>query len=395
MKILAQCRYLLAAITPVAILLIFVRVCCIHLADARHRLNGDLVYAILHKQNARILGDVRKGADRTCQEGNRPILTTRALFAAVEDTLMLRRHDSAATSDATPCAMLMYYRVYTESAPSSGIPGRGPRDCQLPREDVVLELIDPVVSVQQTDDNGMTALAYAVLFHHHKVVKLLLCRGARVDVRGHDGAGLVAMADSVDSAVLYSGGELMDENDEDLQTPLYSSDPAKAELLLSRGAAIEHRDKNGQTPLTYACTIGNDRLVESLLDHHASVTTHDNLGLTPILRAAAHCRLETIQHLLRKGGSLTERSKQGTTALMLSLFNHDDRVFTWLVSLSTDINAQREDGNTVLTLAEHLSKIGSNRYEAGSRGTLKAAYLRSKGAIPCRTLPTWRTDEGY
>ena len=117
-------------------------------------------------------------------------------------------------------------------------------------------------------DDGFTPLHLAAFFRHPEAARLLVERGALVDV--------------------------VARNEELQVTPLQSAAASREEetaaLLLERGADPNFRHSGGFTPLQTAAHHGNERLVELLLAHGGDRTLADDEGRTPTAyaRAAGH-----------------------------------------------------------------------------------------------------------
>lgn len=123
---------------------------------------------------------------------------------------------------------------------------------------------DPDLAATWTDD-GFTPLHLAAFFRHPDAARLLVERGAPIDV--------------------------VARNEEIAVTPLQSAVTAQEEetaaLLLSRDADPNYRHGGGFTPLQTAAHHGSEPLVELLLAHGADRTLADDAGRTPAAYAHA------------------------------------------------------------------------------------------------------------
>ena len=112
---------------------------------------------------------------------------------------------------------------------------------------------------------GVTPLMVACKNGHIKAARLLLERGARLDLK--PGYGQQLMYDSCKSGhadiarLLTERGTKADPVDENGRTPLFTAclngDLKAARVFLDLGAQINRRNKKGNTPLWKACHAGH------------------------------------------------------------------------------------------------------------------------------------------
>lgn len=135
---------------------------------------------------------------------------------------------------------------------------------------------DPGLAAAWAED-GFTPLHLAAFFRHPDAARLLVERGAPVDV----------VARNEDIPVTP------------LQSAVTAGEEATAALLLERGADPNFRHGGGFTPLHAAAQHGHEGLVRLLVDHGADRAFADDRGRTPaaFAREAGHealaARLET------------------------------------------------------------------------------------------------------
>ncbi|CAM3876612.1 ankyrin repeat domain-containing protein [Mesobacillus thioparans] len=134
-------------------------------------------------------------------------------------------------------------------------------DAAINREwDVVKSLVDVIDDINSTDEvEGRTALMYAVIHKENEVVKLLLKKGANVNLR--DGNGYTAL-------------HFASQN--------YSLDIAK--ILLDHKGEVDLKDLNGNTPLSNAVFYSNGKgeMIHLLLRYGADKLLQNNYGVSPI-----------------------------------------------------------------------------------------------------------------
>jgi ankyrin repeat protein len=140
------------------------------------------------------------------------------------------------------------------------------------RSDRVVELLDrdPAV-VSAWSDDGFTPLHLAAFFRHPETARLLVERGALVDV--------------------------VARNERIRVTPLQSAVAAGQEetaaLLLERGADPNTQEQGGFTPLHAAAQNGDEPLAELLLAHGAdpALAADDGRSAADFARDAGHAEL--------------------------------------------------------------------------------------------------------
>ncbi|XHG05902.1 hypothetical protein AWENTII_009115 [Aspergillus wentii] len=138
---------------------------------------------------------------------------------------------------------------------------------------------------------GGPPLTWAVSKSHEPAVKLLLGKGADVN--------------------LY---------DEEGMTPLRCAaeigDVRIAQLLLNAGANVDLKDeRHGRTPLSWAAGEGHTAIAQQLLDHGADIHSNDNYGRTPLSWAARLGQPEVVKLLLKKGANTESKDRDGLTPL--------------------------------------------------------------------------------
>lgn len=116
------------------------------------------------------------------------------------------------------------------------------------------------ININETNNNGQTALFVAAKKGSTKLTKLLIENGANVNHVNNEGS-----------------------------TPLHAavfnrtSNPALIDFLIDKGANINAQTNDGYTPLFYAVIMGKVNDVKTLLKHGANATLTNNSGETPLM----------------------------------------------------------------------------------------------------------------
>ncbi|KDO19582.1 TKL protein kinase [Saprolegnia parasitica CBS 223.65] len=101
-------------------------------------------------------------------------------------------------------------------------------------------------------------------------------------------------------------------------------------LLLEKGAAIDVKAINGGTPLHGAALHGQLEIVRFLLAKGAAIDVKSKNGETPLHYAAEEGELETVRLLLEKGAAIDVKTKKGKTPLMVAEREGHDNVIALL-----------------------------------------------------------------
>ena len=137
---------------------------------------------------------------------------------------------------------------------------------------------------------GTTALAHAFMNGNREMMRELLWRGARVNVR-----------------LAYRQTVLM---------RLREGTPVEAVRdLLDAGAKVNLRDEDGDTALMSAAEAGRAEIVELLLKAGAKINGWNEEGRTALMKAAAAGSADVVRLLLQAGADHSLRDNEGHTAL--------------------------------------------------------------------------------
>lgn len=136
--------------------------------------------------------------------------------------------------------------------------------------------------------------------------------------------------------------------------------PDVVPALLAKGADVNARNSLGATNLIVAAGERDPTIVQELLATGAEVNAASNNGRTALMRAAGS-ETSILQALLGKGAVVNARDKDGGTALMWAAWtNHTENVRV-LLTAGAEVNAARNDGWTALMLAAHRGSAGAVR----------------------------------
>jgi len=172
---------------------------------------------------------------------------------------------------------------------------------KYPRTIAVLLDAGAEVNMQNTQDNGCTALMLAAIQGHSETVSILIDNGADVSITDKDGRAALNYAVSQGHFKIAS-------------------------TLIENGADVNNVNKNGETALMIAAKEGHFENVRGgletlsiLMDYGADANIADpDLGETALMYAASEGDFETVSILVDNGADVNILSKNGMTALMFA-----------------------------------------------------------------------------
>jgi len=180
-----------------------------------------------------------------------------------------------------------------------------------------------------------------------------------------------------------------------LHWAVYQDDLEIAQLLVRAGANVKAANRYGMTPLSLACTNGNGAMVELLLKAGADPNAALPGGETPLMTCARTGKLAAVQALLSHGADVkAKESRHGQTALMWAAADGNAEVVEALLKAGADLHARLESGFTPFLFAVRegrtnvvrvLLKAGADVNEAiqnkrpGSKSPSQASSPPSSG----------------
>lgn len=212
---------------------------------------------------------------------------------------------------------------------------------------IVGMLLDHGADVNAQSKMGMTAIGNAAESGELDTVRLLLDKGARLDLPTHEIDLLSGKSlDATNGYIALAGA-----------TSAGQHEPEIIKLLLAHGATPNAKSSNDMTPLGRASESGDAEVVQMLLDAGASVNAYDPFGRTALMLAQRNNHADVIR-LLRKAGA--KDLPRGT---------HDEVTMTPIPTTGVGSNqrkagvGQLHGGSTtskqVYTITQHVNKSKS------------------------------------
>lgn len=213
----------------------------------------------------------------------------------------------------------------------------------LPR---VKALLDKGADVNACEEHGSTPLMMAVVYRQPALIRLLVARGANVNIRdnGYDEEFDVANAP----------GKWHRPGQTALEYAADRNDLESMQFLLKHGADGNVRKRDGSTLLIRASSCNDDAKVRILLKNHVDVNAADNNGFTALMYLASWGKEALVSQLLKSGASINTQNRFGDTALLYCVEENLEapRVVQLLLKAGADSDRKNLDGKSALDVAE-------------------------------------------
>ena len=179
---------------------------------------------------------------------------------------------------------------------------------------------EPDVNAKQND--GMTALHWAVFHDSTEMTERLIAKGADVNIANQYGIHPLSTACENGSATIVK-------------------------LLLANGADPNTSRDGNEAVLSTACRTGDSETVSLLIKAGARVAHTDDRNQTALMWAAAEGHVGVIKLLLKHGADLSHQLDSGFDAFTFAVRNGHINVVRLLINAGVDVNkAMRTDGST-------------------------------------------------
>ncbi|MFT5318832.1 MAG: ankyrin repeat protein [Chlamydiales bacterium] len=261
--------------------------------------------------------------------------------------------------------------------------------------------------VNLQDEDGGTALGWAVHYRDMELVKFLLDNNADVNGRstfGGDSTPLIQTARSSfwedsspqrfaddrrfarflldrGASIDYQLSESRHEGNTALIEAVSSKKIKLVHFLVSRNADVMIQNEEGESALTIAVKGGNLDLVQFLLSKGAEVSVMDRSGrnLLNILVSSysAMNKKELALLLFDAGLDIDEEDQEGYTPLMRATQGYTLENLQFLIDLGADLQKRNSEGKTALLLAQENFKQDMERLLI-DKGALFHSYEEEK-----------------
>lgn len=194
---------------------------------------------------------------------------------------------------------------------------------------IICRLLEEGVDVNAKDEDGITALMWAICKENKYIVEMLLKKGADVNAKDKNGISaltLSAMSPSkwrsrkreIVSMLLEKGADVNTMDSFGLTAVMWAyKDLENFDLDLVSMLRDKGADDSGG-PIMVASSIGDIDAVKMLLDMEFYIDKKDNKGWTALMYASFNGHSDIVSMLIAKGADVDTRDNKGFSALDLA-----------------------------------------------------------------------------
>jgi uncharacterized protein len=167
-----------------------------------------------------------------------------------------------------------------------------------------------------------------------------------------------------------------------LHWAVHWDDGEMAELLIRAGADVNAANDYGVTALALACTNRNSALVETLLKARANPNVAQMTGVTPLMECARTASIAAVTSLLARGASVhATHARTGQTALMWAAAGKQTDIVKLLIEHGARVRARSKGGFTPLMFAAQSGDMDSARVLLDARADVNEATPEHGSAL--------------
>ena len=229
--------------------------------------------------------------------------------------------------------------------------------------------------VNKITHDSRTYLFWAALRNNLDLMKYLVARGARLDLKDSHGNTVMTFAANAGQAnpalydfLIQKGTDITEQkslsgaNVLHLLAP-YTSDLTSFDFFVGKGLSLEDTDKNGNGLIEYAAKGGQKALIEQLLAKKVPYVKAGQGSGNGMIMASQGMRskpnsVEFFQFLEGLGISPVVTDAEGRNPLhILAYRGKNKEVFNYFLSKGVDVNEKDEEGRTPFMNAAYLNSL--------------------------------------
>jgi ankyrin repeat protein len=247
-------------------------------------------------------------------------------------------------------------------------------------------------NVNEKNEDGETILNYSIIMGNLKIVKYLLSINAEFNNKAKISYNFV-----VKNGKIISFVKVFENNGETGDTPLIIAIKSEKEkiikLLLNKGAEINLKNNHSNIPLNVAIETNNMNIILFLLKKGANVNPEYKSWNTPLILAIKNENFDVVKLLVENGADVNSKNLNNVTPLIytVSIFSADskfsDKRFE-IVKYLIKKGAKIEDDLVFMAtnagsidLINFLLKNGAKLSQKGKKGLSEVELAAKKGCL--------------
>ena len=228
-----------------------------------------------------------------------------------------------------------------------------------------------ICSVDDTHKGGLAPTMYATGQGHYEVLRLLINKGANLNLQNAEGH----------TAAMHAA---------------IPGDEELLQMIITAGGDIQLPTKLGWTPLMATANMGHDGCLKMLTEAGASVNVQATNGWSAVMYAAANGHASTLELLIKLGANLSLTNNVGTTATHVAGARGHIRCLKMLLSAAPELRDKRDQDRNTLAMVtakagmpkvlRALLKVKADMNATNADGQSAALLAASEGHVECLSV---------